>query len=52
MKENNFNDDKTSASDWARAELKKDSEYWRDRAMNGNGIIHDIAIFVMREGAK
>jgi hypothetical protein len=36
------------ATAWAAEEAKKDLDYWLDRAANGNGLIKQIANFVLK----
>ncbi len=35
---------------WAREEFQRDRSYWLDRAKNGNGLIQEIALFVLKNG--
>jgi hypothetical protein len=38
-----------SALSWARSEAKSDIIYWKDRALNGNGLIQQIADFILKQ---
>lgn len=35
---------------WAYEEFQRDHSYWLDRAKNGEGLIKEIALFVLRNG--
>lgn len=41
----NFSD---KALEWAQSQYNADPEYWKDRAIHGNGLIREIANFVLK----
>lgn len=45
--------DKSDISfEWAWQKYKVDPGYWQDRAKNGNGLIRDIANFVLKQAGE
>ncbi len=44
--------DSDKALEWAQSEYSADSDYWKDRAAHGNGLIKKIANFVIEQAGK